>query len=489
MTVIVLHLSDIHIKTAKDPILQRGCGIAATVFSSLPSACHVFIVVSGDIAFSGVKEEYECAIGLFTEIKSTIQKETSCPVSFIFVPGNHDCDFNKNNGVRRMAVESMEKQETPEVDNSIIDVCTNIQSDFFDFRDRLEGCSDISDDKLWRTSRFEVQEKVLEFDCLNISWVSKLKEEVGRLYFPVDRYSEDKCKQADVRIVVLHHPLNWFSQNSYRPFRIFVRKIANIVISGHEHQGNVGLITEAETGSSAFVEGCVLQGNQKNLTDSSFNVVELDLEQEQFSSTQYNWNGKHYAANEEGSWTDYHNLPAKRANQLAIEADFEELLDDPGAFFKHPSGTKVSLSDIYVYPDLRKMGKNERDRREFVSSSTLLSPAVTADGVLIEGDEKTGCTSLLYQIYRRYHDRNFFPLLIKGKDIKKSSDSEIDKLIRRAVETQYGKEQVEAFVQLGHAQKLLLLDDFDDSPFKTGDAPNRVIVKCCVWQLNQAAIL
>lgn len=29
MTAIVLHLSDIHIKTAKDPILKRGASIAA----------------------------------------------------------------------------------------------------------------------------------------------------------------------------------------------------------------------------------------------------------------------------------------------------------------------------------------------------------------------------------------------------------------------------------------------------------------------------
>ena len=83
MTAVILHLSDIHIKTSKDPILKRGADIAATVFASLPSSSHVFIVVSGDIAFSGDAREYEYTKQLFKTIQEIIQRETSCPVNFV----------------------------------------------------------------------------------------------------------------------------------------------------------------------------------------------------------------------------------------------------------------------------------------------------------------------------------------------------------------------------------------------------------------------
>ncbi|MCE1180696.1 MAG: metallophosphoesterase, partial [Rhodocyclales bacterium] len=116
MTAVVLHLSDIHIKTAKDPILKRGASIAAATFASLPAASHVFIVCSGDVAYSGTSEEYKAATGLFTEIEATIRKEKSCPVSFVFAPGNHDCDFEKNDGARKILVSSIEKSDNPEVD-------------------------------------------------------------------------------------------------------------------------------------------------------------------------------------------------------------------------------------------------------------------------------------------------------------------------------------------------------------------------------------
>lgn len=470
MTAVVLHLSDIHIKTPQDPILQRGTAIAAATFSSLPSASHVFIVCSGDIAYSGTAEQYQSASELFSNIASSIRKETECPVSFVLSPGNHDCDFSENSSARKMLVDFMEKAENPEVDKSVIETCTSIQKEFFKFRESLEKCSPIQDDMLWRSSSFEVEGKVITFDCLNISWVSKIHEDIGRLFFPIERYEKRAFDHADVRLVVLHHPLNWFNQSIYRPFRTFIRKLANIVVTGHEHQGTVGLIEDAESESSAYIEGCVLQGDKKDLSDSSFNVVVLDLALGQFASTRFSWDGQRYLANEEGSWLDYHDLPAKRSNPFEISLSFQNVIEDPGAFFKHPGRSNVGLSDIYVYPDLRKIGNGEDRRRTFVSSRQLLAPEVTADGILIEGEEKSGCTSLLYQLYIQYHERGFVPLYIKGKNLNKITDQDLDRMIKRAVEQQYGSTQVDTFMQLSRTQRILLLDDFDESAMRAGDA-------------------
>lgn len=467
MSVVLLHLSDIHIKSAQDQVLERGEDIAKCLYSSLPSASHVFIIISGDIAYSGDADQYAAAKSFFNEILDAIKKEKLVPVSFILTPGNHDCDFTLNNGTRKILVKSLEEADSPEIDDSIIDTCTAIQQSFFDFRDSLEG--DAEDDKLWRSSQFEVEGKIIRFECLNVSWVSKIKEDPGRLYFPVDRYLKKSSPTVDVRLVILHHPLNWFGQSMYRPFRSFVRQLADIVITGHEHQGNVGIIQEADSDTSAFVEGCVLQGEQ-DLSNSSFNIVNLDLELGQFASNRYAWGGSNYIASEQGSWSDYHDLPAKKANPLSILEAFKEILDDPGAYFKHPSRQSLTLSDIYVYPDLKRIGSGDERNRTFISSQRLISPEVTADGVLIEGEEKAGSTSLLYQLYLQYHARGFIPVLVRGKDLKRATDSELDSLIRNTVATQYGKDQVAAFEQTSASQKLLLLDDFDDGPMKAAES-------------------
>lgn len=468
MTAVLLHLSDIHIKTPMDPILHRGRDIGKCVYPFLPEASHVFIVVSGDMAFSGHADQYELAGRFFNEISATIEEETQVPITFVVCPGNHDCNFDLDTGARKMLVKAMEDSTSVNVDESIIGTCTSIQAPFFGFRDSLENNPDVADDKLWRTSLYTVEGKTIAFECLNVSWVSKLREEPGRLYFPVDRYSNVTRDAADLRLVVLHHPLNWFHQTIYRPFRTYVRQLADILISGHEHQGNVGLIADAESDKSAFVEGCVLQGDKEDLTDSSFNVIQLDLAETRFSSTRHVWTGKNYIATEQGSWADYHALPKKQANPFALTDKFRGVIEDPGAYFRHPGGTNITLSDIYVFPDLHKVVDSGERRRNFVSSSILLSPEVMAKGILIEGEDKAGSSSLLYQLVLHYQSHGFIPVFINGKSLKKTTESEIDALVRQTVTAQYGAEAVPLFEQQPSSKKVLLIDDFDAGPIKAG---------------------
>lgn len=469
MTAVLLHLSDIHIKTAKDPVLRRGADIAACLYSVLPEASHIFLVISGDVAFSGEKEQYELAANFLHQIESTLRIETSVPITFIVAPGNHDCDFSLDSGARKLLVKAMEESNPISVDESIIDTCTSIQKPFFEFRTALENNPAAKDDKLWRTSLHEVGDQTIAFECLNVSWVSKINEDPGRLYFPITRYTGNAPENADVRLVVLHHPLNWFNQSIYRPFRVHVRQLADILISGHEHQGNVGFIIDAETEKSAFVEGCVLQGN-KDLSDSSFNVIQLDLAEKRFSSTRFLWSGNGYIATEVGSWSNYHSLPMKQSNPFSISEVFKGLLEDPGAYFKHPGSINITLSDIYIFPDLHKVVGSEEHRRNYVNSKILLTPEVTANGILVEAEEKAGSTSLLYQLFTQYHARGFIPVYIKGKELKKASEGEIDAVVRHSVQAQYGVDAPPRFEQQPASKKILFVDDFDGGPVKSASA-------------------
>jgi Calcineurin-like phosphoesterase len=472
MPAVILHLSDIHIKSSQDPILKRGARIAASVNSVLPSATHVFIVVSGDVAYSGLKAEYDLAAVFFKEIQSEIRKEKDIPISFVVGPGNHDCDFEQNAGTRRMIVKNIEESQSPEIDTSVIETCTAIQKAFFDFRNELELDGNVNDDLLWRSKLFVVEGKTLGFECLNISWVSNCHETPGRLYFPIDRYQDKEMADVDTRVLVLHHPINWFNQSIYRKFRRSVRQLGDIVITGHEHQGNVGVNDDAESDQSVFIEGCVLYDDKKP-SDSAFNVAQIDLVQSKFTSVHHKWKGELYEPTKQGSWTEYHDMPTKKINPFAMFKPFQDMIDDPGAFIKHP-GSKhnpnITLTDIFVFPDLRKMGSTIRSRkRNIISSTDLLSNASINNGVIIEGDEKAGCTSLIYQYYRNYHDQGFVPLLIKGKDIKKGGEKELDELIISEVSAQYGRDHVTAFQQLSTTQKILFLDDFDDGPLRAAD--------------------
>jgi len=93
----ILHLSDIHFRKGKnedDPVFREDVqekmlkAIEAHVAEHDPPD---FVAITGDIAFSGKKAEYDLALGFINELKAKLPNETS----FLVVPGNHDVDRGK----------------------------------------------------------------------------------------------------------------------------------------------------------------------------------------------------------------------------------------------------------------------------------------------------------------------------------------------------------------------------------------------------------
>lgn len=464
MALLLLHLSDIHIKGMDDQILNRAEDIAASMFSHLQEASEVVIAITGDISFSGKGYEFDCAETFLNQIKAGIQTEKNIPVSFVLCPGNHDCDFALDNSVRKHLLRTMNQDLADTVDAALIDQLTAVQAPYFKFRDKLQSCnkSTYFDDKLWTESVFEFEEKKVLFNSLNVAWISQIHESPSSICFPISRYQERT--PADISISLLHHPLNWFDQNAYRSFRGLLRSSSDLILSGHEHIGNASQIEDTESGGYIYIEGAALQ--EGGLKNSAFNIIKIDLSNEKFWALKYKWDGDRYLPVDKESWKDWRSFPNSVSNEFAIRPEFQKTLEDPGAFFKHPNAKTVCLTDIFVFPDLKNLSSSSQANREFTNSSNLIKDWNTLDNILLEGDDKSGKTSLLYQIFKSSHDQGLVPLYISNKHFTKDSETSIRRAINKAISEQYGKQSVEAFNQLTHDRKLLLLDDFDDGPIK-----------------------
>lgn len=189
----------------------------------------------------------------------------------------------------------------------------------------------------------------------------------------------------------------------------------------------------------------------------------FDLTSGTYRSTRYNWasDRKLYEPSEEGSWKDYRDIPIKARHPLELQEGFRRILTDPGGSFKKLSGHDLTLADIYIFPDLMSITDVEESRR-IVSSEILTDPIRISGGVLLEGEERIGTSSLLYQLFERYYDRGFVPLLLKGSDLRGTTGKDIDAWIKNAVRVQYGQDALTKFEQLEKSKKLLLLDEFDE---------------------------
>lgn len=459
MKILLLHLSDIHLKSRSNPIMDRARSISAATFSRIHSASAIFIVISGDVAFSGARNEYEAASAFLNELRTALTDEIDAPIHFILAPGNHDCDFSGDQSVRQALIDSVIQSKGSGLSSAIVGECIKVQQNFTEFRNTWGPDEKTVDEALWISYPFDIDGYKVSFDCLNVAWMSQLHEKQGQLIFPIEQFEHLKSQTVHLRIAVLHHPLNWYGQTTYRPFRKFIRSLAQIVITGHEHEQNIGENLDAESDHSAYIEGGVLQAEDV-YTPPSFNIVELDLSEDNYSCELHTWNGSRFEPQEEAAWQNYRPLPHKRSNELSLTNEFSKKLDDPGGAFSHPGKQNPSLSDVYIFPDLRHNEEIAPKVKDTVNSGILRDFNLLSVGILIKGEEKTGKTSLIYQLFKYFYDNGYAPLLLRGTDLK-PNDKELKKAITRAVEQQYGKESLTQFEQVSTVKKIVFVDDFD----------------------------
>lgn len=474
---LIVHFSDLHIRTVEDAILKRAKQLAAATYSQLPQVENVLIAVSGDIAWSGRAEEYTLASEFLDEFVSEIHKESpNVRVDIVVCPGNHDVDFREHDEVRDAVLAKVRAIGTKDVSSKLIAAATAVQDNFFAFRERVSTLALEFDNKLVWEHRIQVGAKSIGIRCLNVAWMSELREKQGALHFPEGMIKAfDHGNKRGLNVTVLHHPFNWYSQSSYQAFKSAVRHESHMVFTGHEHYQNVGETHDIHSSPSIFVEGGVLFETADQGATSTFNLVLVDLEDERYVSGLYSWNGERYFPSvDDSEWGSLRPLPSKGHQRYPLTENFVAQLDDPGARFIHPAKKSLSISDIFVWPDLLFLDDSSVVKRQQSASMFESLDNIKHPGILIKGDEKLGKTTLLLQYFRSYHSRGFLPLYVNGAWLQRQHLKEPLKAINFALDRQYARSGHDAFHQEARDKKVLLLDDLHKSKL-SGEALSDVL--------------
>lgn len=189
MSALLLHITDLHVSSGTDPVLSRAASIARCLNNRLPGASAIFLVVTGDIAMSGKKTEYDYARIFLNMISTEIKAQKDIPIEFLIVPGNHDCNFQGAQVVRASILKDV-LTHVGEMPVEIVDALSAVQNEFFDFRNSLiSHDSLVQDDRLWTIQEFTVEGKRIWFDSLNASWMSTMHEKPGVVVYPYEAYT------------------------------------------------------------------------------------------------------------------------------------------------------------------------------------------------------------------------------------------------------------------------------------------------------------
>lgn len=465
----IAHFSDIHIHNELDPILARYDSIGAAIASTLASSEALVIIVTGDIAFSGGAGQYELALTFFKRIEQRIRRDFSHPIKWVLVPGNHDCDFSQPQDLRNLVLKQIAENPEKHLSSQLVDTCIRVQDNFFAFLQELTEHAVEPSSRLRFSEAIEISGVNIVFDCLNMAWVSQLSED--KVTFPADIIPTSRDIESCV-VTVLHHPFNWLHPSAYREFRRRVRGNSDFVFSGHEHQWNVLETDGRESGRCVQFEGDVLQDDRSDA--SGFTIVALDVREQRYRTQSYQWSGANYARQELGSWAEFRRFElVSPSGAWVISKAFGKDLSDLGVALRVGGRADIALEDLFVFPDL-EASPEDGDEATTVQGDALIQAAVSKHGFVLQGDERSGRTSLLKHLYRRMFERNIVPLLVPAHRLTRATDDEIESLLDRLVEQQYGR-SADQYLQLPLSERALLVDDFDEVPIRSEKARQQLL--------------
>ena len=482
MKLLLVHLSDIHLTGEGDVITDRCAHIVDAVKNLDYSLDMCAVIATGDIAYSGTFEQYMVAFEFFDNLKrllcdnlSNSDEFTKVPVHFIFIPGNHDCDFTASGRLRDIVADSILSDASKASDTEVVGTCTSIQKSFFDFLEALETSprkksNQMYDNRLSYEYELQFGDERIRILCCNTAWLSKLNEAQGHLIFP-SQAIETKQDDSELTIVAFHHPYNWLESNNAREFRNAIESIADLVLTGHEHTSSWKVQYGSIGRHNMCVEGGVLQDNA-NPALSEFNAFVFDTRLIRRKQANFRWDDGAYRLTRQSmfgddggrlGWIEYRINYGRTIGNAQLAGDMRNYLRDPGISLQHGKRGALTLQDVYVYPDLVKVKISGEHFNQRVSGDGLLKLLDSAPKMLITGDTESGKTSLAKSIFLNFLESGIVPVLVNGNH-KPPHGDKVYGYIEQSFSRQYSSQLLETYNQTDKARRAIIIDDYHKLP-------------------------
>ncbi len=170
----IVHLSDLHLK--KNSSLDDKINNIKEIIKLRKNIALLILIVTGDIAYSGDKEEYILVKEIFEKIRKDIPNIKIC-----IVPGNHDCRFSKKSEVRNVLINNCCNNISNKVSDDIIEEILKVQNEFVNFKKQLK-LEEKKITSLHHYSKFKIGNYTIVINHLNTAWMSSIEEKQGQLF-------------------------------------------------------------------------------------------------------------------------------------------------------------------------------------------------------------------------------------------------------------------------------------------------------------------
>ena len=466
MELVLVHITDIHLENDTDYNILEGRSeyIANAINKHIIDETNTLLIlcITGDIAYSGKEEQYLFASIFISDIIAGIKKRyNDLFIQIVTVPGNHDCDFDREDSVIRESV--LRDSNLDMLNGSIIKTCTTAEENYFNFvKDWDESIAPLvsaSAESIFAINGLRYKGVSLKFHCLNTAWCSSKNEKPKEMRIAIPE-QEDKIEN-DIVITLMHHDESWMTWDSVEEWKKYYKYYSDIVLVGHDHVSEIVLKDNYGAATNYFVKGNQLY-NSHYPEQSGFNVLKIDLESniERFFS--YEWNGKLY---ENILDTKSREFKKNRYVKSGVElkADFLEYLEDNEIDLVSKAKGILKLSDVFVYPVLKGESiSNKKNKVLYKNKEDIIQIIKNKKYIMISGEKEYGKTALLKQLYKDFFNMKLYPVMVDATELRTGEGDELNNKIAEIYEQQYSNLEKEEILQMEEEKKVCIIDNFEE---------------------------
>jgi predicted phosphodiesterase len=483
----ILHLSDLHASLEEEAERKRLVRALLEDVERQRSEADIDVVVfSGDLSNTGIVEEFELADRLLLQ---PLRGKLDLPVErIVMTPGNHDVDRSR---ISPFVETGLSAQLNGPGD---VERLLGSEKELELALDRLVGWRDFGDsgdyrpspeegigDLAW-TRRVTVGGRTLGLAVLDSAWRCSGPDDRGHLLAgsPQADQALDAISACDVRVAVIHHPLEWLESFEADQLRSRFEAEGVIVLSGHEHDPDPDARISPR-GQAVFLRaGCLYGGgitypNSYYLIDAEPDDESLVVRVRRWSErtgefdagTEYAHGGEHRFALPKGGTHRNLGHPPYSTVMSSIAAAAAELRVVPEDIAKDQPEPR-SVKDVLVAPRFLSAPYREAQTMatlaDGIDKAEVDAVAAVADTevVLVSGDQQGGVTSaLLWLLSGAYEcDPSKMPAYTPLRESRLGTSREEETLTKAA--GRFGHRKADS----KSPDVLLAVDDVDPSETK-----------------------
>ena len=419
----IIHLSDFHLNSKN---LSDWNSYIKSAFIKKVNELELdynktLIVCTGDLIDKGGSDfdQPQEAFNVFKkEVIDFICDKTTIPLErFLIIPGNHDIvrksdsrkieigcreEFKNYNTILSYQKEILDKGEREGV-KRIIPYCEFEKNLYLDIKRYYSF--------LGSSFKYKINDINIGVACLNSAWRAYDDDDKNFLILGEEQLNRcyDYIKECEVRIALMHHPLDWFNLEK-NIISNHINKDFDLLFVGHVHESN----TMIQTGFTGTLFTDVASSWTSDIREDSkafsngFSLIKYNKRNEEIDCYYYKYNhsNKEYILNTDlaDNGRFFHKIQKKKSSsdQLLIENCLSNIKN---IFYQtmdeHEIAKKINVSssikEAFIMPPITIQDNDE----DFL---TLNDICKSHQNQFFFGAYEIGKTTLLYRIVREYTD-------------------------------------------------------------------------------------